>query len=217
MKKVLVNFIILLMVFSIIPVMAEDLKTVSFTSDKTEIEKGEEIVLTISSEELTGIEGKIKYDSTVWTVSNKSSQNSFTLNENTGKFALANIGGEEKISATITLESEKETTVDSTIINLIGIVGSNKTGESFNISDKAITIKFKTEVFEEIPEEPVQDPAEDPVQKPVNTTKPTPTVNNTTNNVQKFPETGSENIFAVITIVGIIAYITYFKYKKYNF
>ncbi|MBQ2916819.1 MAG: hypothetical protein IJE59_01360 [Clostridia bacterium] len=217
MKKVLVNFIILLIVFSIIPVMAEDLKTVNFISDKTEIEKGEEIVLTISSEELTGIEGKIKYDSTVWTLSEKASQNSFTLNENTGKFALANIGGEEKISATITLKSEKETTVDSTIINLIGIVGSNKTGESFNISDKAITIKFKTEVFEDIPEEPVQDPAEDPVQKPVNTTKPTPTVNNTTNNVQKFPETGSENIFAVIAIVGIIAYISYFKYKKYNF
>lgn len=217
MKKVLVNFIILLMVFSIIPVMAEDLKTVSFTSDKTEIEKGEEIVLTIFTEELTGIEGKIKYDSTVWTLSGKTSENSFTLNENTGKFALANISGEEKISVTITLKSKKETIVDSTVINLIGMVGSNKTGESFNISDKNVTIKFKTESFQQIPEEPVQDPAEDPVQKPVNTTKPTPTVNNTTNNVQKFPETGSENIFAVITIVGIIAYISYFKYKKYNF
>lgn len=215
MKKVLVNFIILLIVFSIIPVMAEDLKIVNFTSDKTEIEKGEEIVLTISSEELTGIEGKIKYDSTVWTLLEKASQNSFTLNENTGKFALANISGEEKISATLTLKSKEDTTVDSSTITISGIVGSNKTGESFNISDKNVTIKFKTEVFEEIPEEPVQDPAEEPVQKPVNTTKPT--VNNTTNNVQNFPETGAENIFAVIAIVGIIAYISYFKYKKYNF
>lgn len=109
-KKLLVSLVAIILVLSFTVVKAEDEKNLTFTSDKTQIEKGEEIVLTISSSELTGIEGTLNYDKTVWTLENKTSQNSFTLNEDTGKFALANVSGEESISVTITLKSSAEAT-----------------------------------------------------------------------------------------------------------
>lgn len=211
MRKILVSMVIILMLFSIISVKAEDLKALDFTSDKYEIEKGEQVVLTISSEELTGIEGTLSFDSEVWTLSSKNSQNSFALNEETGKFALANISGEEKISATIILKSKEDTTVESSIIRVSEIEGSDESGESFNISNKEVTIKFKKQTNTQTPTNTI----------PNNTipqNKPVATTNNTSNsNVQSFPETGAENIFAVIVILGIISYIAYIKYKKYNF
>lgn len=211
MRKILVSMVIILMLFSIISVKAEDLKALDFTSDKYEIEKGEQVVLTISSEELTGIEGTLSFDSEVWTLSSKNSQNSFALNEETGKFALANISGEEKISATIILKSKEDTTVESSTIRVSEIEGSDESGESFDISNKEVTIKFKKQTNTQTPTNTI----------PNNTipqNKPVATTNNTSNsNVQSFPETGAENIFAVIVILGIISYIAYIKYKKYNF
>ena len=75
MKRILVSMLGLLMLFSVVSVKAQDLKTINFTADKTEIKKGEEVKLTIASNELTGIEGTIKYDTSIWILSNKSSQN----------------------------------------------------------------------------------------------------------------------------------------------
>lgn len=211
MKKVALMLIIILLLFSIASVQAADEKALNFRSDKQEINKGEEIKLTISSEELTGIEGTISFDSEVWTLSSKNSENSFALNEETGKFALANISGEEKISATIILKSKEDTTVESSIIRVLEIEGSDESGESFDISNREVTIKFKKQSNTQTPTNTI----------PNNTipqNKPVATTNNTSNsNVQSFPETGAENIFAVIVILGIISYISYIKYKKYNF
>lgn len=208
MKKILVSILIILMLFSIVSVKAEDLKAVSFTADKDEIEKGEEVVLTIQSNELTGIEGTIKYDTSVWNVTNKSSQNSFTLNEETGKFALANLSGEEKVSATVTLKSKENTTVNSSTINICEITASDKSGQSFNISDREATIKFKSKdnITNDIQENEVEI-----FENIVETKK------NTVNNVQTFPETGANSAFVAIVVLVVISGILYFRYKKYNF
>lgn len=235
MRKILVSMVIILMLFSIISVKAEDLKNLSFTANEYEIKKGEEVVVTISSNELTGIEGTLKYDSSVMTLTNKDSGNSFTLNDATGKFALANLQGEESISVNLTFKSKEDTTVESTVISVIEIVGSNKTGEGFDFSDKSVTIKFKVEEPPVDPEpdpEPEPDPAPNPdpeLETPpveeqpeddfeeIPEDKPTQIVNNTINKVEKLPDTGSGNIFIIITIVGTISIAAYITYKKYNF
>lgn len=211
MKKATLMLIIILLLFSITSVQAADEKALNFSSNKQEINKGEEIQLTISSEELTGIEGTLSFDSEVWTLSTKNSENSFTLNEETGKFALANISGEEKISATIILKSKEDITVESSIIRISGIKGSDKSGQSFDISNKEVTIKFKKQTNTQTPTNTISNNTI-PQNKPVATTN-----NTSSSNVQSFPETGAENIFAVIVILGIISYISYIKYKKYNF
>lgn len=216
MKKVALMLIIILLLFSITAVQAADEKALNFSSNKREIDKGEEIQLTISSEELTGIEGTLSFDSEVWTLSSKNSENSFALNEETGKFALANISGEEKISATIILKSKEDTTVESSIIRVSEIEGSDESGESFNISNKEVTIKFKKQTNTQTPTNTI--PNNTIPNNTIPQNKPVATTNNTSNsNVQSFPETGAENIFAVIVILGIISYIAYIKYKKYNF
>lgn len=217
MRKILVSMVIILMLFSIISVKAEDLKNLNFTANQYEIEKGEEVVVTISSNELTGIEGILNYDSSVMTLTNKNSENSFTLNEATGKFALANLQGEEEISVNLTFKSKEDTTEESTVISVIQIVGSNKTGEGYDFSDKSVTIKFKVEE-PPVEEPPVEEPpVEEPPYEEIPEDKPTQIVNNTTNKVEKLPDTGSGNIFMIITTVGIIAVAAYITYKKYNF
>ena len=211
MKKVVSVLAIILLMVSFSYVQAADEKNLEFKSDKNEIEKGEKVVLTLSSEELTGIEGRLNYDSAVWTLENKSSQNSFTLNEDNGKFALANIAGEEKISVDITLKSKKDTTLDSSTITISEIVGSNLTGNGYNISDKPVTIKFKKNAETVTP---VENNTSD-----TNNFVPIKEVNNTNTSVETkdIPYTGSSNMFILITAVGIIGIISYIQYKKYNF
>ena len=211
MKKILVSMVIILMLFSIISVKAEELKKLDFTANEYEIEKGEEVVLTISSDELTGIEGILKYDSSVLTITSKNSENSFTLNEEKGsnafgKFALVNLGAEEEITVKLTFKSKEDTTVDSTVISISEIVGSDKTGGGFDIDEKTVTIKFKKEEpkepeIPEIPEEPeVPEIPEEPTEKN-----------------EDLPETGVENIYMILLVLGIISVIAYLKHKKYNF
>jgi len=210
MKKILVGLVIILMLFSVVSVNAQDLKTINFTANKTEIKKGEEVKLTITSNELTGVEGKIKYDTSVWTLSNKTSQNSFTLNEETGKFALVNLTGEEKVEAIITLTSKKDTKVDSSIITVSEITASNKTGESFEISDKEVTIKFEKEVA--LNSNPNEIEPNGKTEK-----EEYKEIIQTNTNAPKLPDTGSENTLIVITLLTIISTVLYIRYKKYSF
>ena len=66
MKRILITIFMVLMLFSIVSVTATDTKELNFTSDKYEIERGQSIVLTISSEELTAIEGTLKFDKNIY-------------------------------------------------------------------------------------------------------------------------------------------------------
>lgn len=212
MKKVVSIIAIMLLIFSFTYVQAADEKKLEFKSDKMEINKGEKITLTISSNELTGIEGTLKFESNDWILESKSSNNSFTVNEETGKFALANISGEEKISATITLKSKEDTKAESSTIVMSGIKGSNKSGEGFDISDKKVVINFKKEVNNQDPINEIPDK-----QTPNKETPKKETVQNKPVATEKIPYTGSFDMFIVFTIVGVVAIVSYIGYKKYNF
>ena len=83
-KLVLVTIIMTLMILISVISNAADVKSLIFSSDKDEITRGESVQFTISSSELTGIEGTLKYDKNVWSVESKSSDYSFTINEETG-------------------------------------------------------------------------------------------------------------------------------------
>ena len=141
-KLVLVTIIMTLMILISVISNAADVKSLIFSSDKDEITRGESVQFTISSSELTGIEGTLKYDKNVWSVESKSSDYSFTINEETGKFVLVNLSGKEEIEAKIILKSSKDTKESSSKIEILDIIGSNSTGEKYEISDKSITIKF---------------------------------------------------------------------------
>ena len=208
MKKILACMLGVLILFSVISVNAEDLNTINFTSDKYEIERGEEVVLTIASNDLTAIEANIKYDTSVWTILNDNSQNSFTLNEETGKFALANLSGEEKITATITLKSKENTTVDSSTIKILDIKASNKSGDDLEISDKEVTIKFKKGTTSGNSQN-----GENPNDSEY---KEIPETNNKPN-AQEYPKTGKESIFMGICTLAIVSGIIYIYYRKNNF
>jgi len=222
MKKVVSVLAIILLLFGFYFVKAADEIKLEFKSDKSEIEKGEEVVLTISSDKLTGIEGRLKYDSSVWTLEKKESQHSFTLNDENGKFALANLAGEEEISVDITFKSKKDTTVDSSTITISEIVGSNLTGNGYDITDKPVTIKFKKHSEET---EPTENEVNNfvPINEVNNTntnviTNTNTNVNNNTNAEKKeIPYTGSSNIFAILVAIGTIGVISYIQYKKYDF
>lgn len=212
MKKVASIILIIMLLFSITSVKAADEKNLTFKSNKTEINRGEEVVLTISSNELTGIEGILKYDKTVWTLENKTSQNSFTLNDETGKFALANIAGEGNISVDITLKSKKETTVDSSTIKIEEIVGSDKTGGEYKSFDKKeVTIKFKT------PQNTKPSTNNQPSNNPQQSSSTTNLPKNNTSVTKNIPYTGVEDIFTVIIILGVLSFIFYLGYRKYNY
>lgn len=213
MKKILVTIVVILMLFSFVSINAQEVKTINFTPNKSEIKKGEEVILTIESNELTGIEGTVKYDSSLWEVINKTSQNSFTLNENTGKFALANLTGEEKIVAAITFKSREDTTVDSSSIKLSEIKASNKSGQGLDILDKEVNIKFKKETTTNNSQsgtKPTTSPSIEEEYKEI------AQVNNNISN-QIFPETGKESVVMVVCGLAMILLIVYFKNKKYNF
>lgn len=213
MKKKLVSIVLILMMFSFVSVNAQEVKTINFTPNKSEIKKGEEVVLTIESNELTGIEGTVKYDSSLWEVINKTSQNSFTLNENTGKFALANLSGEEKVVAAITFKSREDTTVDSSVIKLSEIKASNKSGQGLDILDKEVNIKFKKETTTNNSQsgtKPTTSPSIEEEYKEI------VQVNNNISN-QTFPETGKKSGIMVACGLAMISLIVYFKNKRYNF
>lgn len=204
-KKIVAGLISISLLLGVVSVKAADEKTVKLTSDKDEIKKGEEVVITIESKELTGIEGTLSYETSDWTLSTKDSENSFTLNQETGKFALANISGEEKISATLTLKSNTSSQASSSTIKIKEITGSDKSGGSYTIEDKEVTIKFKKDST---------------TADNTNQTENIKTIqekNATISNSTSFPKTGSESVFIGIVGLGILAGAAYITYKKNNY
>jgi len=205
MKKTVSIIIALLLLICSISSYAADEKEMLLASDKTEITKGEEVEITISSNELTGIEGTLEFEADDWTLEEKTSNNSFTLNEVTGKFALANISGEEKISVKLTLKSKENTAATSSTIKVTGIAASDKSGQGYEISDKSVTIKFKT----------------DEIVEPTNSTKETVNeyvqINSVSSEEKQIPYTGEENIFISITVLMVVSFGLYIGYKKNNF
>lgn len=227
MKKVISIILIILITTFTLNIEAADEKNLTFKSNQKEINKGEKITLTISSNELTAIEGTIKYNTTIWTLESKTSQESFTLNEETGKFALANIAGEEKISVDIVLKSKEDITVNSDTIELLSIIGSNKTGEGYILPDKEVKIDFKaTQNGEESTNN--QTSTNDKTdtnnqtsnkanQDQQTTKKTTTTATNASNKPETIPYTGVENIFITIAFLGVLSLVFYLGYKKYNY
>jgi len=211
MKKIILSLLMVTVLVSCVTfsVRAADAKSLSFTASAKEIKKGDEVTLTLSSKELTGIEGNISYDSSIWTLTNKTSNNVFTVNDQTGKFVLTNTDGQKNISATITLKSKTSSKAKSgtiTISNILGSDGESETG--YNISNKSVTIKFKTDGTKK------EDTTTKDYSEKKKETKKTKTTKKATKKIT-LPQTGVEMIVpAIILLVTISGIVSFIKIKK---
>ena len=199
---------------------ATDFKVV-LKSDTATVEKGKEVVVTLSLKDFTAGETGINvlnatlvYDKTVFEtvaqtdIKGVSGWSAPVYNAGTNELLTDNSAfiAEDHDAIKVTLKVKETAKVGNTVVEFIDIAGSNTEFEILPDAQK-ITLTVKEPATSE------------PDKKPdTNTTKPQTNTNTNTNTATKNPDTGFEDftIPAILTIaaLGFVAYSRYTRIEK---
>ncbi len=236
-----IKTIALFLIFMIflMPLYAQaDSFTFNVTADKTQVDPGEEVVITLNLSDIDAgelgintVEATLSYDTNVFeevTQEDFQSLNNWSLTyngedtEQKGKILgviIASGVTEDQTIGTITLKVKEGVEYQNTTVSFTGIATNNGT-DIINETDKTINLEIGTAPAE--PEEPNEDNNNEiNIGNTVdddnsNTTTNTPTSDNT-QSPNRLPQTGTAMFFMiafVIIVLGILTFVGYNRYKN---
>ena len=233
--KIILSILILMVFFIPLYVQADSFKF-NATADKTKVEPGDEVVITLKLSDINAgelgintVEAILSYDSTVFeevTQSNFKSLNNWSLTyngeetEQKGKILGVIISSgvtEDQTIGTITLKVKEGAKDRTTTIKLTNIA-TNNGQDMIKETDKTIYIEIGTEELKN----PVDntDDKKNEIIIDTNTEK----INTQTNIIttddtkapNKIPQTGTVTYFVIVMGIFVFAIVAFIGYRKYK-
>lgn len=199
MKKVLS---IIMTVVAMLAIAATTVNAASVTADKTEVAKGEDVVVSFNTEDAQSVQFDLAYDSSAFELKSVTGDNTNVavrtsqLDENTVRVIFIDLMRTETvntISATFTAKADAEGTADFTVSNV-----------SLDPADEVATPTATVTIAEPTTPDPVDDPVVDPEPAtPADNTDNQQSADNSSDKPTKLPQTGTP----VVAIVAGLAVV----------
>ena len=231
----IVAIIMIFMIFLMpIYVQADSFKF-NAISDKTQVQPGEEVVITLNLSDIDAgelgintVEATLSYDTNIFeevTQEDFKSLNNWSLTyngeetEQKGKILgviIASGVTEDQSIGTIKLKVKEGVEYQTTTINLTNIATNNGT-DIINEEDKSISLEIGTAPAEEEPD--IDDDSniiiDDNTDEDTNTTINTPSSDNT-QSPNKLPQTGTAMFVIILFVIITLAILTVLGYNRYK-
>ena len=232
----IVAIIMIFMIFLMpIYVQADSFKF-NAISDKTQVQPGEEVVITLNLSDIDAgelgintVEATLSYDTNIFeevTQEDFKSLNNWSLTYNGEKkkqkgkilgVIIASGVTEDQTIGTITLKVKEGVEYQTTTINLTNIATNNGT-DIINEEDKSISLEIGTAPEEENPDSNIDDSniiINDNADEDTNTTINTPSSDNT-QSPNKLPQTGTAMFVIIVFVIITLAVLTVIGYNRYK-
>lgn len=213
---ILLAFIVLMLTWTN-NVKAESILKMNLTTSKTEIKPGDTIVITLSTTEISGVDGitfitgKINYDKSIFETiddddfTNQGSWILQILNSNTGKFSTMGRRLVNKTSNVFKLEMrvKNDAKIGTTRVSISNITASGVTGSKtadVSAKDVGVTLKAASTPTAAPTQNPTQAPTPVPTMAPTQNPTQVPTRVSTQNPIQNPTQAPTERITNTPTI-----------------
>lgn len=235
-KTIKIGVIILILMVFLMPVYVQaDSFKFNATADKTQVQPGEEVVITLNLSDIDAgelgintVEAKLSYDTNIFeevTQEDFKSLNNWSLTyngeetEQKGKILgviIASGVTEDQTIGTITLKVKEGVEYQTTTVKLTNIATNNGT-DIINEEDKSISLEIGTAPAEEEPD--IDDDSniiiDDNTDEDTNTTINTPSSDNT-QSPNKLPQTGTAMFVIILFVIITLAILTVLGYNRYK-
>lgn len=230
MKKTIISFVAILMLFPLISIAASNIAA-TVTTSKTSLKPGDTVVVSVSitnidqaSLGIASFKGVLEYDKSVFeeismsSFENKNEWNISEYNTNNGQFTVLNSGmvktNQEMFS--VTLKAKENATVGSTIINIKDLMASD-TINDIVLSNRSVSVNVLASV-------PNSNNNKDVIISNGNTVEnniSNNVVNNLTNKIESnttattnLPKAGLQDFTLVAFVIAVISSVVYYAMYK---